>query len=160
MTISEVTSGRLASSMCQVHHLCSQLQRAFDSATSSLQKSAERAEKRAQLATKKFVTTNERSCQAQIIRIGSAFAQGLAPMFTDRSDLSQALYMGGEGLCTGVEKYYTAAQPDEQAKQQAADSAKRKISEAEQTLEQQRQRLTESMSRVIQQQQSATAPAA
>ncbi len=160
MKVSEVTQTTPINRMFQIHQLFSRLQDAFDSALFTLQKNSERAKKRAQHATQTLVATNVKSSQAQIIKIVSAIAGGLAPAVTNRSDLSQALYMGGEGFGSGVDKYITSDQQSDQAKQQAADGAKRKISEAEQMVDQYRQRQSETTSRMIQQISAATAPAA
>lgn len=152
MKVSDVTQATTSSTMCQIHQLCSKLQNAFDSALSSLQKNSERAKKRALAATQKLVTTNERGGKAQLTKVGFAFAQGLLPaLYPNRSDLSQALYMCGDGASNSAVQYFTSGQPKDQAAQQAAEGAKRKITEAEQLVEQQKQRQNETTSRLEQQ---------
>ena len=155
MKVSEVTKKTTTSTMCQIHQLCSKLQNAFDSAISTLQKNSERAKKRADIATGKLVTTNNKGAGAQLIKVVFASAQGLAPAFTESPYIPQAIGMFGDGVSNSAVQFVTAGQPKDQAIQQAAESAKRKTSEAEQVIEQQKQRQGETTSRLEQQLASA-----
>ena len=155
MKVSEATQTTLSSTMCKIHQLCSKLQDAFDSAVSTLQKNSERAKKRADLATKKLVSTNHKGATAQLTKVVFATAQGFAPAFTESPYIPQAISLFGDGFSNSSVQFVTAGQPKDQAAQQAAESAKRKISEAEQLVEQHKQRQGETTSRLQQQLASA-----